>query len=299
MSKTRSVNSMLSFALCAGAVFVIAARPADAGRCGTGLISGGLHGDCPAVDDPRLPQCPAGSTKVVYDLDKDFPPEPGVTSTSVIHTTADSPCGGATKTVTMHGYVIGCWFPADPETGCRTVKVLNNGDMCLHLDDEPLGCGGTDCQNLSVEQVAISNAGAADRYICPPLDPTTSCRSARPNGEEKFRFWIGGLCSTQDIDNGAITSNSCVSQWGATYYGYGPVKQRGASPDPGWYDWGSGAFKMTAVVGRPQCGRLSACTGRDGRQSPWEQTIVGVPRPETPPPCFGGSVCNPANCFSD
>jgi hypothetical protein len=147
-----------------------------------------------------------------------------------------------------------------------------------------------------VDQVAISNAGAADRFVCPPLDAALSCRSTRGNGEEKLRFWIGGLCSSQDIV-GAPAANACVSQWGATYYGYGPVKQRHGSPEPGWYDWGTGAFKVDAIAGRPQCGYLSSCTGQNGGQAPWEQTIVGVPRPGTPPPCLGGSFCNPPGCF--
>lgn len=179
MIKTGSLQALTAAVFCGSALLVIGVRPALAGRCGTPRISGGLHGDCPAVDDPTLPQCPAGTTKVIYDLDKDFPPEPGTTSTSVIHTTLDSPCHGDSKTVDMSGYVIGCWYPPKPGTGCRIVKVLNNGDMCLHLDAEPLGCGGADCENLSVEQVAISNAGAADRFVCPPTNPATSCRSAR------------------------------------------------------------------------------------------------------------------------
>ncbi len=292
---TRGVWLSVCSIACAGALLGVGTAPAYAGRCSTGLISGGLHGDCPSVDDPRLPQCPAGSTRVVYDLDKDFPPEPGTTSTSVIHTTPDSPCAGASVTVPMSGYVIGCWFPPDPGTGCRTVKVLSNGSMCLHLSDVPLGCGGPNCENLSVEQVALSNAGAADRFVCPPVDPSTSCRSARLNGEEKFRLWIGGLCTTQNIAGGS-TDNACVSQWGATYYGYGPKGQRHANPPPGWYDWASGAFKVEAVAGRPQCDGLSACTGENGGDSPWEQTIVGVPRPDTPPPCLGTDPCNPATC---
>ncbi len=297
MITTPRLPFLLVAIVCGTWLLATSVPPAHASRCGTRLISGGLHGDCPDVTDPRLPQCPPGTTEVIYDLDKPFPPD-GSISESVIHTTQDSPCAGATKTVPMSGYVIGCWYPPDPGTGCRTVKVLNNGDMCLHLDPVTLGCGGPQCENLSVEQVAISNAGAADRWVCPPIDPATSCRSSRANGEEKFRFWIGGLCSTQNIADNGSTENSCVSQWGATYYGYGPVKQRGASPDPGWYDWASGAFKMTAVAGRPQCGALSQCTGQDGRQSPWEQTIVGVPRADTPPPCLGGSLCNPAGCFN-
>jgi hypothetical protein len=195
----------------------------------------------------------------------------------------------------MSGYVIGCWSPPDA-LGCRTVKVLNNGAMCLHLNDEPLGCGGLSCEHISVAQVAISNAGAADRFVCPPRDPPTSCRSARPDGEEKFRFWIGGLCSTEGIANGSLV-NACVSQWGATYYGYGPVKQRHGTPEPGWYDWATGAFKIAAVAGRPECGSLAVCIGRNGTEAPWEQTIVGVPRPETPPPCLGGSLCNAPGCF--
>jgi hypothetical protein len=284
--------------LLSGALLLGPTSAALASRCTTNLISGGLHADCPDVNDPRLPACPPGTTKVVYDLDKPFPPD-GTMSNSVIRTTAKSLCHGATKTVNMSGFVIGCWYPPDPVSGCRTVKVLNNGDMCLHLNDVALGCGPSQCQTLSVEQIAISNAGAGDRFICPPKDPNVSCRSQRIDGEEKFRLWIGGLCSSQQIENDS-TTNACVSHWGATYYGYGPVKQRGGNPEPGWYDWKSGAFKITAVAGRPQCGELSECIGQDNREAPWDQTIVGVPRPETPPPCLDGvaQCSSAAGCFN-
>jgi hypothetical protein len=53
-----------------GAVLLVCAGRAGASRCGTALISGGLKAECPSVDDARLPACPAGTTRVVYRLDR-------------------------------------------------------------------------------------------------------------------------------------------------------------------------------------------------------------------------------------
>ncbi|HLK12501.1 MAG TPA: hypothetical protein VKW76_14085 [Candidatus Binatia bacterium] len=284
------------------ATLLAGAGPALAGRCGTPLISGGLKASCPSPDDPGLPGCPPGTTRVVYRLDKPFPPD-GSVSSVLVNPAAGSPCAGAPKTVGLlsDSYIIGCWLPKDPR-GCRTVHIFNNGTMCLHFAPDPLGCGGPACSNLSIEQVAISNAGAADRHLCRPVDPATSCRSARLNGAEMFRLWIGGLCSTMDLDGQGDTNGACISQWGATYWGYGAVKQRGVPLDPGWYDWQTGTFKVATAAGRPQCGALGQCLGQDGRNSPWIVTLVGVPDDRIPnnnPPCLDDSsgLCQAPGCF--
>src|SRR5439155_13594396 len=113
---------------------------------------------CPSVDDPRLPPCPVGSRRVVYRLDRPFPLD-GTQSSAVIASTLHSPCAGAEKSVpfTSDSFVIGCWFPKDKD-GCRSVLMLSNGSMCMHLAKAPLGCGGAGCADLSVEQVVITNA---------------------------------------------------------------------------------------------------------------------------------------------
>jgi hypothetical protein len=282
-----------ALAALTGAVLLVCAGRAAASRCGTALISGGLKAECPSVDDARLPACPPGTTRVVYRLDRPFPPD-GSTSMAVIHSTPNSPCAGAQKAVGMTGYMIGCWSPLRPN-GCRTVHFLNNGTLCLHLDAAPLGCGGAACAGRSVEQVAISNAGAADHEVCAPADPTTSCRSQRPDGEEKFRLWFGGLCSTMNLDGTGSTEGACVSQWGATYWGYGTFGHQG---DPGWYDWASGAFKVSTLAGRPQCGALGDCLGQDARKAPWEITLVATPADGAAVPCPpGGTACAAPGCF--
>ena len=287
-----------------GALVLIAvaatAGPALAGRCTTSLISGGLKSQCPSVNDAGLPQCPPGWTKVVYRLDKPFPLD-GTLSSAQMASTPASPCGGAGPTVglTADSYVIGCWSPED-RRGCRKMKVLNNGTMCLHLAAASLGCGGPSCASLSTEQVVISNAGAADHQLCRPIDPTASCRSARPNGVEQFRLWVGGLCSTMDLGSSGDLSNACIAQWPATYLGDGPAKSPG-NPPLGDYDWGTGAFKLVEVAGRPQCGDLGTCLG-SGKNALWTITLVGVPDDRIPgntPPCLDDptGACQAPGCF--
>src|SRR5581483_6894444 len=83
-----------ALAALTGAVLLVCAGRAGASRCGTALISGGLKAECPSVDDARLPACPPGTTRVVYRLDRPFPPD-GSTSMAVIHSTPNSPCAGA------------------------------------------------------------------------------------------------------------------------------------------------------------------------------------------------------------
>jgi hypothetical protein len=273
------------------AALVIAVGPASANRCSTGLISGGKKSECPSVDDPDIPSCPPGSTRVVYRLDKPFPVDGKTLSSALITSTRGSDCGGADVSVglTSDSYAIACWSPPDP-LGCRTVKMLSNGSLCLHLAAKPLGCGGAACENLSIEQVAISNAGAADRQICPPRDTTNSCRSTRRNGGEGFRIIFGGLCSTMNL-TGGDTENACVAAWGA----WGTFKARDH------YDWESGAFRFDVVRGRSTCGALGECLG-DGQQAPWKFTIIGVPDDQIPgnvPPCVNdpGGGCQATSCF--
>jgi hypothetical protein len=50
--------------------------------------------------------------------------------------------------------------------------------------------------NVSTNIIALMDAGAAHFQVCPPLDPTTSCRSTSNGSEELFRFQPGGFCVT-------------------------------------------------------------------------------------------------------
>ena len=191
----------------ATALVLLTAGDSRAGRCSSGLISGGKHcGECPdPADESLLPNpCGPGEEKVIFDLksfaDDDVTPLSSVT----IRASAKSPCGaGFSQTEPVDGYMIGCWSPPDNQ-GCRELHTPNNGYMCLRIKDDPLNCPG-ECASVRTGQIAISTAGAADRFICPPKD-TTTCKSVRGNGvEERFRLWIGGLCSTNGCDiNGKI-----------------------------------------------------------------------------------------------
>jgi hypothetical protein len=294
---------MLRFALraaaCAALTVVLAHAPAaEAGRCSTSLVSGGFHcGECP---DPTtlLDRCNADETPVIYRLDQTFPADGTTTSSLRIRATAAAPCPGLDKTVAVTGYVVGCWSAMDT-SGCRTVRVVNNGTMCLHVVGEPLGDGcSEECAAVSTEQIAISSAGAADRYVCAPNDPAVSCRSARPSGEEKFRLWIGGLCSTNGCDGDVPRKDTCTSEWGATLFGYSDGGKETLSP-PGWYDWQSGAFNLAVTDGKSTCGTLGKCLGRPGNRVPWTLTIVGTVADGYQPPCLGdaSNPCNPGACF--
>src|SRR5258708_388776 len=59
-------------ALAFAPLILLPSRPAQAGRCSTGLVSGGFHcGVCP--DPTTLPNpCGPGEDLVIYDLDKPF-----------------------------------------------------------------------------------------------------------------------------------------------------------------------------------------------------------------------------------
>ena len=290
MSRTRGADAATVVAVAVTAL-VTMVRPASANRCSNAKISGGAKAMCPSVDDPRLPQCPVGLRRVVYRVDQPFPLD-GTFSSGVIASTPTSPCAGAGKSVgfTSDSYVIGCWSPED-RNGCRSVFMLSNGSMCLHLAKAPLGCGGDGCSNLSVEQVAITNAGAAERMTCRPLDPTKSCDSARLSGEEGFRFIFGGFCSTENLDGAGDTDNACVAAWGA----FGTFKSRGH------YDWATGAFKIDMTRGRSTCGALRTCIGK-GSKTLWKFTIVGVPDDrilDNIPPCLNDLTgeCQAVRCF--
>jgi hypothetical protein len=283
-------------------------RIAAAGRCNTGLISGGFHcGSCP--DPASLPNpCEPGEEEVIFDLSQPFGFDGTSTSSVTIRAANGSPCGtGFEKTEKVDGYMVGCWGPPDTD-GCRELHTPNNGYMCLRIDDEPLGCPG-ECATVRTGQIAISTAGAADRFICPPKDPVT-CRSTRGDGrEERFRLWIGGLCSTNGCEiNDPGTPNddsagpdTCTSEWGATLFGYSRGKAGKASP-PGFYHWKSGSFDLEVTDGKSTCGTLGECLGRPGNRHPWTLRIVGTPvqarvgqDPWGPPkvPCLGADDCSP------
>lgn len=290
----------------AAAASLSVATTADAARCSSGTLSGGLHCGCPdpAALAARCNDASEGGrlsgpwTPVIYDLDKPFPPD-ATTSFVTLRASPRAPCvgmgnGSGAKTVAIRGgYVVGCWSTPD-KNGCRTVKVLNDSSMCLDIESVPLGpgCGGA-CDTVETGQIALSNAGAADRLVCPPIDPALSCRSTRRAHEETFRLWIGGLCATAGCDAGQVEPDTCTSQWGATQWGY----NRGSSRDlgPGWYDWKSGAFKLGWVGRRNGCGPLGTCLGS---KSFWDQVIVGTPQAGSSPPCLGdpSNPCNGASC---
>jgi hypothetical protein len=273
-------------------------RPARAGRCSTGLISGGEHcGECP--DPTTLPKpCPEGEELVIYDLDKPFGFDGTTTSSVTIRAADKSPCGpDFAKQEPVDGYMVACWGPPD-DRGCRELHTPNNGYMCLRIADEPLGCSG-ECADVRTGQIAISTAGAADRFICPPTDPVT-CRSTRGSGEERFRLWIGGLCSTNGCEindpgtpaDDAPDADTCTSEWGATLFGYSRGRAGKASP-PGFYHWKTGTFSLEVTDGKSTCGSLGECLGRPGNRHPWTLRIVGTPRPGSKVPCLGGDVCSP------
>jgi len=300
-----------------------AVRDLRGDRCGS-VNGGGIHcGDCPRDDQAindyvknLINQCDPRDTQVIYDLDHPFPADPNhPTSSVVIRANPVSPCANMTDTtpplpdeatgalkVPINGIAVGCWSPPDKD-GCRVVKFLNGGSMCMHIADERLGSGCTgECANVSTEQIAISTAGAAEHFVCPPRDEATSCRSQRSpggHGREKFRLWFGGFCATNGCaDPGGSPTpddDTCVAGWGATYLGYAVGKSRPLGP--GWYDWKSGAFKVDYRNGKTTCGTLGACLG-EGNGNPWDLSIVATPRPGQIPPCLGGqSVCNPTACF--
>jgi hypothetical protein len=244
--------------------------------------------------------CAPGYTKVIYDLGQAFPDNglpadaaaTGSTSFVTIRAGASSPCAHMVDTVDpkpcpdpqlcpdpmspqpegaikvgVTGYAIGCWSPPD-RRGCRTLN-LHTQSVCMHLKDERLGPGcvssqGVDCANVSTEQVAIAVPGGSNHQLCPPTDPTTSCRGTRPQGEPKIRFRIGGFCATNNcVDPGTapdVGPGTCQTSWGESNLGYDRPPGRGVN-QPGWYDWKTGSFKVDLSTGRPSCGDIQTCIG--------------------------------------
>jgi len=290
----------------AAALAFVSASDSHAGRCSTGLISGGSHcGECPdpATDLPN--PCDPGEELVIYDIVSSEVTTPGSEVTMLA--TAKSPCGtgvaGFEQREPVDGYMIACWGPPDTE-GCREIHTPNNGYMCLRIKDDPLNCPG-ECANARTGQIAISTAGAADRYICPPTNPAT-CKSTRGSGEERFRLWIGGLCSTngwegcQPIGDGPQGPrynpgpDTCTSEWGATLFGYSRGKGRGSPA--GSYYWNTGTFDLEVIDGKSTCGTLGQCLGHPGNRNPWKLRIVGKPRLGSKVPCLGAAdPCNLAD----
>jgi hypothetical protein len=292
-----AVRTAIVVAFAAALAFV-SASDSHASRCSTGLISGGAHcGECP--DPTTLPNpCGPGEELVIYDLDKPFGFDGTSTSSVIIRASDHSPCGdNFEQQEAVDGYMVACWGPPDGD-GCREIHTPNNGYMCLRIKDDPLNCPG-ECGTVRTGQIAISSAGAADRFICPPKDPNT-CRSTRGSGEERFRLWIGGLCSTNgcqvnDPTNRAddtVDGDTCTSEWGATLFGYSRGKMGQASP-PGFYHWKTGSFDLEVTDGKSTCGTLGKCLGRPGNRHPWTLRIVGTPRPGSKLPCLGSDACSP------
>ena len=154
----------------------------------------------------------------------------------------------------------------------------------------------------STEQIAVDVPGAAFRNLCAPSDPATSCRGARRNGKPgfQFHFRVGGFCSTNncahpgaapDID----AAKTCDVSWGATNLGYDRPPGKGINA-PGWYDWKTGAFRLTVTSPKPTCGDLGRCLGERTGKS-WDVALVAVPRPGQSVPCIGTAGCDAAGCF--
>jgi len=293
--------------VCTAALVLLSAGSSHAGRCSTGLISGHkLCGACPdPADESLLPNpCGPGEEKVIFDLKPSLDPNnPTESSYVTIRSSGKSPCGaGFEQTESVDGYMIGCWSPPDNQ-GCRELHTPNNGYMCLRIKDDPLNCPG-ECSSVRTGQIAISTAGAADRFICPPSD-TSTCKSVRGNGtEERFRLWIGGFCSTNGCDINStpddstddfVDGDTCSSEWGATLFGYSRTGRDsgGGNSPPGSYFWNTGTFDLEVIDGKSTCGTLGKCLGRPGNRNPWTLRVVGVPRPGSKMPCLPGNSCSP------
>ncbi len=278
--------------------------------------------------------CAPGDTAAIYDLGQAFPDNGvpadqgvvGTTSFMTIRAGPASPCAhmvdtvdpkpcpdpqecpgsstqpeGALK-VPVAGYIVGCWSPPDHQ-GCRTLALYTKS-FCLHAQHELLGSGcaqgpgGVDCANVSTEQIGVDVPGAKNRRLCPPTDPTTSCRGTHGNQGPGLRFWIGGVCATNNCAGPgtapAVDANTCDVAWGATKLGYNHPADKGIN-QPGWYDWKTGAFKVDLSSPKPSCGALGDCLGVHAGQ-PWDLRLVAVPRAGQHPPCVGGACDAPA-CF--
>jgi hypothetical protein len=295
----------------------------------------GGTGGCTDANLAQTPMCEPGDTMVIYDLGQTFPDngiaadhEVAGTSSFVIIRAGDTsacahmvdtvdpkPCPdpvlcpgvttqpeGAVK-VGITGYIVGCWSPPDHD-GCRTLAIATKA-ACLHVQHQFLGPGcmpgpkGEDCPNVTTEQIGIDVPGAKNRRLCGPTDPTTSCRGTHGNQGPGLRFWIGGVCSTNNCANPGTGPtvdpvNTCDTSWGATKLGYNTPPGHGLN-QPGWYDWKTGAFKVDVSSPKPSCGPLGACLGVHAAQ-PWDLQLVAVPRPGQQVPCVG-DACDAPGCF--
>jgi hypothetical protein len=285
-------TSLFVFAAACATLF---ARPALAGRCESGL------GDLPRCTCPDFHQllqepgshvaCRPGWTPVIYDLGGQFPLD-SASSSFTLTASNSTECPGLVKTgVPFRGKILGCWGPLEKD-GCRAFQTPFQG-QCLSID--PFTLGGTcndKCKNLTTGLLGIGNAGNGAYRVCPPENPSVSCRATNFAGDEQFRFQTGGLCVTGGCQEGEVVpgSDGCQSGWGASYFGF-----RFHVP-PGHYDWPSGAFKVMLNQKRPTCGALYDCLGP---RAQWVITMVGVPEPGAQLPCFGtdGGTCNPEGCF--
>ncbi len=210
---------------------------------------------------------------------------------------------GAIK-VPLKGFAIGCWSPLD-HNGCRDLALYTKS-VCLHAQHQLLGPGctqadGVDCPNVSVEQIAMDVPGTKARRVCPPPDPSNSCRASRGKiGSLGMKVWFGAFCATNNCANSGTAPdvdpvNTCEVQWGATKPGYNIAPFHGIN-EPGWYDWKTGAFKLDSSRGKPTCGELGKCLGeRTGKD--WDLRIVAVPRPGQAVPCLGNPLCDAPGCF--
>src|SRR5262245_15566070 len=228
--------------------------PPDLSLGGTGGCTEASIATLPMFKDTHM--CPPGQTMVIYDLGQPFPDNGlpadaelvGEKSFVTLRAGPHSPCAhmvdtvdpkvcpdralcpdpgasqpeGAVK-VPLRGYIVACWTPLDHD-GCRDLWIPTKS-MCLHAEHQKLGAGcgttkdGIDCANVSTEQIGIDVPGARNRRLCPPTDPATSCRGTRPNGTPGLRFWIGGVCSTNNCDNAGnapvVGDDTCKVAWGA------------------------------------------------------------------------------------
>src|SRR4029077_2340569 len=198
--------------------------------------------------------CAPGETKVIYDIAVPFPANGmagdaavvGATSFVTMRAGSNAPCAHMTDTVdpkpcpdpqecpdpmspqpegaikvALAGYLIGCWTPTDSK-GCRDLHVYTKS-VCLHAQHELLGSGcgmpaSIDCANVSTEQIAENVPGGSNRRLCPPTDPTTSCRGTRFHGDPGLRFRIGGFCGTNNCDSPGVAPevgpDTCNVAWG-------------------------------------------------------------------------------------
>jgi hypothetical protein len=298
----------------------------------------GDGGGCTEASIGKVPlfrkthQCRPTETMVIYDISAPFPDNgvpgdhvaAGSTSYAILRASPGSPCVGMVDDVApfpcanpadcpgevevpVGGYIIGCWSPP-VRNGCRQVRFYSGGSACLHIAHQLLGPGCTsapdlDCPNVSTEQIALDMPGTADRVVCGPTDPATSCRATSTSKQETFRLLFGGFCTTSNCANpGAAPvalpepGPTCVSQWGQTALGYDLPPGRGIDA-PGWYDWKTGAFKVDITTRMPTCGALGDCLGKGSVSTAyWDLSVVAVPRPGQQLPCIGATGCDPGTC---